>query len=329
VGTLNDEADPYGSVSGAITALSVAYPDQTVTLRLLDSPAFGGTVNISDVAGYLTVMSHGGTKFTLDTQLLVNESVASSVAITLDNVTADIQYEQSTNAGANPSGGTIYGLNSATCNISGVGANGDSGANGTDDNQYGENGTNGADDDFSPGNGTNGSDGPTATGGAGESGVGGGYGYDVTVSGSIDVSANLSGGYGGSGGNGGSANSTGGSGGNGGNSNGTFYGGVGGNGGYGGSAYGGNGGSGGGGGNGGNLTTANGATATLGFTSDGGYGGSWGNGGSANSYGGVGGQGGYGTTTQAANGPNGSISFIVSSGLSGSEGSAGSNGSLI
>ena len=330
-GFLGDNTRPYNSVSNAVTALHAAYPASTVTLRLLDSPALGGSVEISTISNRLTVKAHAATPYTLNTELTISAASASAASVTLDRVVATITYAANT-AGSLPSAGTIYGLNSATLTLTANGSN--RGAQASAPAFYdaiGPAGSPGSNGD-PPTDGTNGNDGSLGvTGSAGDVGLAGYSAYAITLSGSLSASGTLTGGNGQQGQNGQAVDARGGTGGRGGDSTsvGNQNGGAGGLGGAGGTATGGAGGSGGNGGQGGSVTLASGAT-DGGLSVAGGSAGSAGSGGTTTVTGGAGGLGGTGagsgsTGATGAAGANGT----GTTGSNGSAGSAGSNGSIV
>jgi hypothetical protein len=328
-GFLGDNTRPYNSVATAAAALHAAYPAATVTMRLLDSPALGGTTSISTVADRLTVMAHAATPYTLDTALTISTSAAPSADVILDRVTATVNYDENTSTVTPLSGGTITGSNSATVTVTALGVTGAAGSVGFSESQNGESYFPAADGD-PPTNGTSGTAGFSATGGNGDAGGSGGAGFDLTFAGSLTVSGSIRGGAGGTGGAGGMAEANGGAGGDGGNATGIDQnGGNGGNGGDGGSATGGDGGTGGTGGDSGTVTLSGGAI-DGGINVTGGDPGTGGDGGAATADPGPGGAGGNptGTGSPGAAGAAGTPG-TPTAGSAGSVGSAGANGTIL
>jgi hypothetical protein len=329
-GFLGDDTRPYNSVANAAAALHAAYPAAAVTMRLLDSPALGGTASISTVADRLTVMAHASTPYTLNTALTISTAAAPSADVILDRVTATVNYDENTSTVTLLSGGTITGANSATVTVTALGATGAAGSEGSSSSDFGAAGTPGSDTD-PPGNGTDGQDplGPV-TGGTGGTGGNGGAGFDITFAGSLTVSGSIRGGAGGTGGIGGLANAIGGEGGRGGHAQGVDQnGGDGGDGGDGGTATGGDGGTGGTGGDSGTVTLSGGAI-DGGLDVTGGVAGDGGSGGAANADGGAGGAGGNptGTGSPGAAGAAGTPG-TATAGSAGAGGSAGANGTIL
>lgn len=327
---LGDNTRPYTSVSSAVSALHAAYPASSVTLRLLNSPAFGGTAAISTISNRLTVKAHAATAYTLDTTLTISTASAPSAAVTLDRVMATITYDENTSTSTLLSGGTITGANSATLTLTANGAIGTTGASGGSlSNLDGATGAAGSNGD-PPGVGSTGGVGGSTSANPGSTGDVGKKGYDITITGSITVSGSVRGGTGGTGGAGQAISSNGGTGGVGGDATGTDQNGAaGGDGGNGGVVTGGDGGAGGTGGDSGTVTLSGGAT-DGGLNVAGGAAGAGGAGGAANANAGAGGLGGAptGTGSTGATGAAGSAG-TATAGSSGSSGSAGANGSIV
>jgi len=334
-GVLNDINSPYGSIETAKNALWSAYPYEQITLRFLDSTSFGSEINITDMVQYLTIMSHGGTRFSVDTIFYISESNAPQTDIKLGNIEAVFAYENSTTTNVHY-GGIYTGVGSydSFVTITANGAGGGGGNNGADvdTTPYPLTANNGSDGN-PPTSGDHGTSAGDAYGEDGTNGSSGGRGYHIHLAGNLSATVYATGGNGGGGGNGGSAGGHGGNGGNGGNATGTDQdGGIGGNGGNAASAiFGGDAGHGGNGGSGGNVYITAPAICVAAYLSggSGGIGGVFGN--AIAGSGGAGGNGGLGSG-MGANGYAGNLGvsndFPVI-GNNGYNGSAGSDGIII
>lgn len=329
---LNDPDLPFETIQAALEELDATFATAAVTVRFLTDITETVTLpaGLSD-NDKITFRRHDGTSRTVSGSITTSDV---NLNLEFDGVTiATWTFAASSELFAK-TGGDLKGLNGAVItnlNAKGLGVDGTAAAGFDGGSTTGNPGSAGSDGD-PPGSGSDG-DSVDETGGVGDSGTDGGFGWNVDIWDDLTVTnADLSGGYGQTGGTGGTGGTAqGGDGGPGGNAQNPMDpqdGAPGGNGGSA-TAHGGDGGSGGGGGNGGTLTRHNGAVCTN-FTSDGGTGGGGGNGGAAGSAtGGLGGAGGSGATG-GNTGPEGSPgSANADVGNSGSNGAAGAAGSLV
>ncbi len=337
---LNDPNLPYSTLAAASTALLVAYPGQSTTLRLktniTENITSGSHAAKSLMLSGLTIRSHDATRRTLSgTVYLYGSANAGASDLTLSNIQVATVGE--THTGATPASlGTLRVESYSVIDnlmLEGTSA-GAAGANGiTGSGSSGSNGTNGLDGD-PPTNGDNAFD-LFCSGDFGGYGEPGDAAWNLNiVCDSTGTISNLHGdgkvgGAGGNGGNGGSC--IGGNGGNGGNATGTDQ--NGGNGGDGAdvTTVGGDGGAGGNGGNGSTVTVTGAGTCTIttsvfsGGAS--GAGGTGGTGGAATA--GTGGTGGVGSGlgSPGNNGADGTVSN--GNGANGANGTAGTAGGIV